>query len=83
MKIIVLILLISTTQYIFACKEQKGHRPPPEAFLACEGRQLNDVVTLTIRSGDKINAICKSIQDKLVAVPNDSSKMSFKKRKSQ
>lgn len=83
MKLLILILVITTTQQIFACKEHKGHRPPPEAFSACEGKQLNDVVTITIKSGEKVDATCKSMQDSLVAVPNDPSKMPSKKRKSK
>lgn len=43
--------------------------PPPEAFAACEGRKTGDSVTVVIRQGEQINAVCESLNNRLVARP--------------
>jgi hypothetical protein len=41
---------------------------PDEAFVACEGRVLGDVVEFTSADGKKIKAVCQKIEDHLVAI---------------
>ena len=44
--------------------------PPPEAFAACKGKAVGDAVTFAGRDGEKLEAVCKEIQGKLVAAPD-------------
>ncbi len=44
--------------------------PPPEAFAACKGKAVGDTVTFSGRNGEKVAAVCKEIQGKLVAAPD-------------
>nr|WP_067290328.1 hypothetical protein [Marinobacterium profundum] len=55
--------------------EDSGQRrpkngPPPEAFEACKGKQVGDVVGITGRRGEPLEANCQEEPaGKLVAVP--------------
>ncbi|GLS90228.1 hypothetical protein GCM10007916_12950 [Psychromonas marina] len=50
---------------------EKGERrqPPPEAFEVCEGQSEGDSVSITSPEGDTVEATCKMMHDKLVAMP--------------
>lgn len=41
---------------------------PDEAFVACEGRVLGDVVEFTTADGKNNKAVCQKIEDHLVAI---------------
>jgi len=64
-----LFIAFSATQ-VFA--EDKGRRgPPPEAFEICEGKSEGDSVSFTTPKGDSVEATCKLMREKLVAVPDN------------
>ncbi|MGO4891306.1 hypothetical protein [Flavobacterium sp. W21_SRS_FM6] len=50
-------------------KQKRGHKPPPEAFTACEGRVEGDSDSIETPRGDTLEATCKIIDEQLVAVP--------------
>lgn len=43
--------------------------PPPEAFAACDGKKEGDVVTVVLRRGEKVEAVCEPLDSRLVARP--------------
>lgn len=43
--------------------------PPPEAFLACEGKAAGEAVVFETPHGDEIEAICRYLDERLVAKP--------------
>ncbi|MCW8885469.1 MAG: hypothetical protein OQK12_09475 [Motiliproteus sp.] len=55
---------------------RKGHSggPPPEAYKACEEKKDGDSVSFSGFRGETVAASCKTIDGKLVAVPNDKPK---------
>jgi len=55
-----------------AVAEDKGRRgPPPEAFEVCEGQSEGASVSFTTPKGDSVEATCKLMREKLVAVPDN------------
>ena len=50
-------------------KGQRRNGPPPEAFEACEGKDVGDSVEFTGRRGETLTATCEERNDQLVAVP--------------
>jgi len=48
----------------------KKSGPPPEAFTACQGKEVGDAVTFSGHNGENVEAVCKEIQDQLVASPD-------------
>lgn len=46
-----------------------GHQPRPEAYAACEGQQAGAKVSLTLRNGRTVDAICETAGDRLAARP--------------
>lgn len=53
-----------------AQERRKG--PPPEAFAACDGKQEGDMVTVVLRRGEKVEAVCETLDSRLVARPKGS-----------
>ena len=45
--------------------------PPPEAFSACEGKEVGDNVEFEGRRGESLKAVCQLRDGKLVAVPEN------------
>lgn len=43
--------------------------PPPEAFLACEGKAAGEAVVIETPYGDEIEAVCRYFDARLVAKP--------------
>lgn len=43
--------------------------PPPEAFLACEGKAAGEAVVIETSHGDEIEAVCRYLDERLVAKP--------------
>ena len=48
---------------------QRPNGPPPEAFTACEGKKTGDAVTVATPHGDEIQAVCETLDSRLVAKP--------------
>ena len=51
-----------------AADDSRG-KPPAEAFEVCEGQSEGDTVSITSPEGDTVEATCKLMRDKLVAMP--------------
>lgn len=67
-------ITLTSIAFIFISAQalaEKGERrqPPPEAFAVCEGQSEGDTVSITSPEGDVVEASCKMMHDKLVAVP--------------
>ncbi|MCI5146645.1 MAG: hypothetical protein D3923_14245 [Candidatus Electrothrix sp. AR3] len=45
--------------------------PPPEAFTACEGKEVGDTAELTSPRGDTISGTCEQDGDQLVLRPSN------------
>jgi hypothetical protein len=58
-----------TTQEPPARKEQPHHGLPPEAYRACEGKEAGEAVIIETPRGDEIEAVCRYVDDRLVAKP--------------
>lgn len=58
---------------IVNAKPQKGeHRhPPKEAVEACVDKSEGDSVSFTTPRGDDVTGICTTMEEQLVAVPED------------
>lgn len=72
--IICLLVLVSLVPVVSwaSGNDGKGKRrngPPPEAFEACEGKDVGDSVEFTGRRGETLTATCEERNDQLVAVP--------------
>jgi hypothetical protein len=50
-------------------RREPPHGPPPEAYLACEGKSAGEAVVFETPYGDEIEAICRYLDDRLVAKP--------------
>lgn len=51
---------------------QGGHPgPPPEAYTACEGKQVGDSVQITTPRGDTITGTCEQMDGRLVLHPDN------------
>ena len=50
-------------------RRERPHGPPPEAFIACEGKKVGEAVLIETPHGDEIEAVCKYRDDRLVAQP--------------
>ncbi|MDP5031942.1 MAG: hypothetical protein NWQ54_01195 [Paraglaciecola sp.] len=69
-RILVLSLVISSATVIAQEKNNKrGHKPPPEAIAACEGKSAGDTVSFETPRGDTLEGTCQKIDEQLVAVP--------------
>lgn len=62
---------------VWASSESQGslsvgepRRPPREAFDACKDKSEGTKVVVTTPRGDTMNAICRSFNGELVAVPD-------------
>lgn len=65
---------LSFTKEAGAAPEQSPlppHRPPQEAFEACEGKNEGDMASLTTPQGDTVNGTCQMIEGELVLVPEN------------
>jgi hypothetical protein len=49
----------------------KGNGPPAEALEACDGKSEGDSVSFETRRGDTLESTCRTIEEQLVAVPNN------------
>ena len=47
----------------------EGHKPPPQAFEACKGKQEGDQVQVTLPDGQKLSASCVNSPQGLFARP--------------
>lgn len=45
--------------------------PPPEAYEACKDKNEGDSVVVTTPRGDTLKAVCKMINNKLAAIPEN------------
>jgi hypothetical protein len=52
----------------------KKQGPPPEAYTACEGKNVGDTSQLTSPRGDTVNGTCEKEGDRLVLRPDRSKK---------
>ena len=58
-----------------ACGKKETHRrgrrqgPPPEAIAACTDKQAGDSVEFSGRNDETVQATCREINGRLVAVP--------------
>lgn len=50
-------------------RKEHTHGPPPEAYMACKGKQAGEAVTIKTPHGDTLEAVCESMNDRLVAKP--------------
>lgn len=50
-------------------RKEHSHGPPPEAYVACKGKQAGEAVTIKTPHGDTLEAVCESMNDRLVAKP--------------
>lgn len=50
-------------------RERRPRTPPKEAIEACENSAENDVVTFKGRRGEDLKAVCRLVENQLVAVP--------------
>ncbi|WP_320169847.1 hypothetical protein [Maridesulfovibrio sp.] len=52
--------------------DQHGDRPgpPPEAYTACDGKQVGDSAQMTTPNGDTITGTCEQEGDRLVLRPD-------------
>lgn len=66
-----IITLVPTAGWAFGgLKErERPQGPPPEAIEACKGKAAGDKVQLTTPSGEVLQAVCKNLDDQLVAMP--------------
>ena len=75
LKVITLLFAVATSTAIIACAsgERGGRRqgPPPEAIEACSGKSEGESVTFSGRRGDTVKATCQTVNEQLVAVPED------------
>lgn len=51
--------------------EGRPKAPPPEAIEACVDKVEGDSVSFETRRGDTLTGICMTVDDQLVAVPED------------
>lgn len=70
-----LMVFLSLLTVISACSgdekpQGRPGTPPPEAFKACEGKKAGDTTPFTGLQGEAMQAICREIDGKLVAVPS-------------
>lgn len=77
MMIVTLTLALLTFLTVTGCAKGRYHHrgrrqgPPTEAVEACEGKQSGDIVEFIGRRGEEIQARCREINGRLVAVPDD------------
>jgi hypothetical protein len=45
--------------------------PPPEAYEACKDKSEGDSVGITTPRGDTLEAVCKKVDNRLVAEPEN------------
>lgn len=72
MKKLILALTAAGTLFVgLQANAEKNERrqPPPEAFEVCEGQSEGDIVSIISPQGDTVEATCKLMHEKLVAVP--------------
>lgn len=50
-------------------EKSKHHKPPKEAFEACENKAEGEEVSFTTPRGDQITASCKLMKQVLIAIP--------------
>ena len=50
-------------------RKEHLHGPPPEAYVACKGKQAGEAVTIKTPHGDTLAAVCESMKDRLVVKP--------------
>lgn len=65
-----LLILLGLSQSTWSMPP-KGNGPPPEAIEACEGKSEGDSVSFETRRGDILEGTCRTIEEQLVAVPNN------------
>ena len=64
------VIVMLSTNANASNNSHKKTGPPPEAFAACQGKEVGDAVTFSGRNGEKVEAVCKEIHDQLVAAPD-------------
>lgn len=47
-----------------------GHKPPPEAYKACEGKKAGATARFTTPRGDTITGTCEELDGQLVLKPD-------------
>jgi len=60
-------------------QKERGHKPPPEAFTACEGKAEGDSVSIETPRGETLEATCKMMEEQLAAVPTKGERPKRKK----
>ena len=50
---------------------RRQHGPPPEAYTACEGKNLGDTAEFVSPRGDTVTGTCKQQDDRLVLRPDN------------
>jgi hypothetical protein len=50
--------------------ERGHHRPPPEAYTACEGKSVGDTAEIETPHGDMVTGTCEKDGDRLVLRPD-------------
>jgi len=50
-------------------RRERPHRPPPEAYAACEGKQPGEAVRIRTPRGETIEAVCEKREGRLCARP--------------
>ncbi|WP_448249410.1 hypothetical protein [Thalassotalea agariperforans] len=65
-RLLILSVLMSTP---VLAEKLHQHKPPKEAFVACENKAEGDLVSFISPKGDTIEASCKLMKAVLIAVP--------------
>jgi hypothetical protein len=50
-------------------RRERPQGPPPEAYTACEGKQIGEAVLIETPRGETIEAVCEQRGDRLCARP--------------